>query len=96
MSNNFENSKTTPAALSVLNCGNNNTWKEDGSDLIEKKLILEIFIAVDIYGNVSTLNRGAPCEDFSKMHSAYLACIREITEFVKRGPSDCPFSDVNR
>lgn len=67
-------------------------WKEDGSDLTERGLILEIFITVDTEGWVRTTNRGAPCEDFSKMRAAYESAALEINEFIERGARDCPFS----
>lgn len=69
-------------------------WKEDGSDLTERGLVLEIFITVDAEGWVTTINRGAPCEDFSKMREAYKSAVREINEFIERGTRDCPFSDA--
>lgn len=70
----------------------NAEWKEDGSDLVARGLILEILITVGVDGNVTTINRGAPCKDFEVMRVAYCAAIKELNEFVERGPQDCPFS----
>jgi hypothetical protein len=71
----------------------NASWKPDGSDLTERGLMLEIFITVAEDGNVTTINRGAPCEDFTKMQQAYKAAVLEINQFIERGPQDCPFGN---